>query len=133
MRSLQTSTLFKHLTYFFFHLGIGELLLLVSLTCDGLTGAVQERMKAEHQTKSGHMMQVGDVAFKINRLSLIFFAISGNEQMVHCLPWSSPCFVRRNLGLYRFCPTLSGDYRSAPAFLICKCIRTGNYINNFIV
>ena len=37
-------------------IGIGELLLLVSLTCDGLTGAVQERMKAEHGTKSGHMM-----------------------------------------------------------------------------
>ena len=36
--------------------GVGELLLLVSLTCDGLTGAVQERMKAEHGTKSGHMM-----------------------------------------------------------------------------
>ena len=37
-------------------LGIGEILLLVSLTCDGLTGAVQEIMKREHQTKSGHMM-----------------------------------------------------------------------------
>ena len=37
-------------------LGIGEILLLLSLTCDGLTGAVQERMKREHQTKSGHMM-----------------------------------------------------------------------------
>ena len=37
-------------------IGVGELLLLVSLTCDGLTGAVQERMKAEHGTKSGHMM-----------------------------------------------------------------------------
>lgn len=36
--------------------GKGELLLLVSLALDGLTGAVQERMKAEHQTKSGHMM-----------------------------------------------------------------------------
>merc|ERR1719222_1775403 len=36
--------------------GVGELLLLISLTCDGLTGAVQERMKAEHGTKSGHMM-----------------------------------------------------------------------------
>ena len=33
--------------------GVGELLLLVSLTCDGLTGAVQERMKLEHSTKSG--------------------------------------------------------------------------------
>lgn len=37
-------------------LGKGELLLLVSLALDGLTGAVQERMKTEHQTKSGHMM-----------------------------------------------------------------------------
>merc|ERR1712156_1379505 len=37
-------------------IGVGELLLLVSLTCDGLTGAVQERMKTEHKTKSGHMM-----------------------------------------------------------------------------
>jgi len=37
--------------------GLGEILLLVSLTCDGLTGAVQERMKAEHNTKSGAMMK----------------------------------------------------------------------------
>jgi len=36
--------------------GVGEILLLISLTCDGLTGAVQERMKLEHATKSGHMM-----------------------------------------------------------------------------
>jgi len=38
-------------------LGMGELLLLLSLTCDGLTGAVQERMKSEYATKSGHMMK----------------------------------------------------------------------------
>lgn len=37
-------------------LGSGELLLLLSLTMDGLTGAVQERMKAAHRTKSVHMM-----------------------------------------------------------------------------
>lgn len=37
-------------------IGLGEFLLLVSLTCDGLTGAIQERMKAEHKTKSNHMM-----------------------------------------------------------------------------
>jgi len=37
-------------------LGLGELLLLLSLTMDGLTGAVQELMIKEHQTKSGHMM-----------------------------------------------------------------------------
>lgn len=36
--------------------GFGAVLLLLSLTMDGLTSAVQERMRLEHQTKSGHMM-----------------------------------------------------------------------------
>lgn len=40
----------------FLGLGMGELLLLLSLAMDGMTGAVQERMKTEHRTKSGHMM-----------------------------------------------------------------------------
>ncbi|XP_076178349.1 solute carrier family 35 member B1 homolog meigo [Ptiloglossa arizonensis] len=34
----------------------GELLLLLSLTMDGLTSAIQERMRAEYNSKSGHMM-----------------------------------------------------------------------------
>lgn len=38
------------------YLSVGELLLLLSLTMDGLTSAVQERMRAEHKSKSGHMM-----------------------------------------------------------------------------
>ncbi|XP_066596194.1 solute carrier family 35 member B1-like [Prorops nasuta] len=38
-------------TYWF-----GELLLLLSLIMDGLTGAVEERMRSEHKTKHGHMM-----------------------------------------------------------------------------
>ncbi|KAB7504522.1 Solute carrier family 35 member B1-like protein [Armadillidium nasatum] len=37
-------------------IGLGEVLLLLSLTMDGLTGAVQERMISESRTKSGHMM-----------------------------------------------------------------------------
>ena len=37
--------------------GIGESLLAISLICDGLVGAVQERMKSEFQTKSGHIMR----------------------------------------------------------------------------
>ncbi|KYN10554.1 PREDICTED: solute carrier family 35 member B1 [Trachymyrmex cornetzi] len=37
-------------------LSVGELLLLLSLMMDGLTSAVQERMRAEHNSKSGHMM-----------------------------------------------------------------------------
>lgn len=37
-------------------LGFGELLLILSLIMDGLTGAIQERMRSEYQSKSGHMM-----------------------------------------------------------------------------
>lgn len=37
-------------------LGLGEVLLILSLTMDGVTGAVQERMRSESKTKSGHMM-----------------------------------------------------------------------------
>ncbi|CAG2102907.1 unnamed protein product [Medioppia subpectinata] len=37
-------------------LGTGELLLILSLAMDGLTGAFQERMKNEYKTQSGHMM-----------------------------------------------------------------------------
>jgi len=51
-------------------LGVGEILLLVSLTCDGVTGAIQERMKSEHQTKSGHMMR------SMNKWSIFFLAIA---------------------------------------------------------
>merc|ERR1719414_1790436 len=51
-------------------LGMGEILLLVSLTCDGVTGAVQERMKSEHQTKSGHMMR------SMNKWSVFFLAVA---------------------------------------------------------
>lgn len=57
-------------------LGVGEILLLLSLSMDGVTGAVQERMKAEHQTKSGHMM------YKMNLWSTMYLlvatAISGD-------------------------------------------------------
>lgn len=51
-------------------LGIGELLLILSLTMDGMTGAIQERMKAEHQTKSGHMM------YKTNLWSTFYLLIA---------------------------------------------------------
>lgn len=51
-------------------LGMGEILLLVSLCMDGLTGAIQERMKAEHQTKSGHMM------YKINLWSSFYLLVA---------------------------------------------------------
>lgn len=37
-------------------MGSGEALLLLSLGMDGVTGAVQERMKSNYQTKSVHMM-----------------------------------------------------------------------------
>ncbi|XP_071581053.1 solute carrier family 35 member B1 [Temnothorax nylanderi] len=47
-------------------LSVGELLLLLSLIMDGLTSAVQERMRAEHNSKSGHMM------LNMNLWSVIF-------------------------------------------------------------
>lgn len=37
-------------------IGFGEVLVFLSLTMDGLTGAIQDRMRAEHSSKSGHMM-----------------------------------------------------------------------------
>ncbi|XP_046651901.1 solute carrier family 35 member B1-like [Daphnia pulicaria] len=52
-------------------IGIGEILLILSLIMDGLTGAIQERMKTEYQSKSGHMMlymnlwSVGYLAFAL--------------------------------------------------------------------
>jgi len=51
-------------------LGVGELLLILSLTCDGLTGAVQERMKTEHKTKSGHMMM------SMNKWSVMYLGVA---------------------------------------------------------
>merc|ERR1719150_717544 len=51
-------------------LGVGELLLLASLTCYGLPGSVQERMKAEHQTKSGHMMK------SMNKWSIAYLGVA---------------------------------------------------------
>ncbi|XP_043463820.1 solute carrier family 35 member B1 [Leptopilina heterotoma] len=47
-------------------MGFGEILLLLSLTMDGLLSAVQERMRAEHKTQSLHMM------LNMNFWSIIF-------------------------------------------------------------
>ncbi|EFN72986.1 Solute carrier family 35 member B1 [Camponotus floridanus] len=47
----------------------GELLLLLSLTMDGITSAIQERMRAEYKSKSGHMM------LNMNLWSVIFSGI----------------------------------------------------------
>lgn len=51
-------------------IGVGEILLILSLLCDGLTGAVQERMKAEHQTKGIHMMMA------MNLWSILFLGLA---------------------------------------------------------
>lgn len=51
-------------------LGIGEMLLILSLSMDGVTGAIQERMKAEHATKSGHMM------YYVNLWSTIYLLVA---------------------------------------------------------
>lgn len=51
-------------------MGFGEVLLLLSLIMDGLTGAIQERMRAEYKTKSLHMMS------SMNKWSVIFLGIT---------------------------------------------------------
>lgn len=51
-------------------LGLGEILLLLSLLLDGVTGAVQERMRSESKTKSGHMM------VNMNLWSMVFLSIA---------------------------------------------------------
>jgi len=50
--------------------GLGEILLLLSLMMDGVTGAVQERMRSESKTKSGHMM------VNMNLWSMMFLSIA---------------------------------------------------------
>lgn len=66
--------------------GTGELFLLLSLTLDGLTGAVQDRMKAEHKTKSGNMMLM------TNLWSLLYLVAA--QLMTHEL-WAFLAFVQR--------------------------------------
>lgn len=50
--------------------GMGEMLLILSLTMDGITGAIQERMRSEYKTKSLHMMS------NINKWSIVFLGIA---------------------------------------------------------
>lgn len=61
--------------------GFGVLLLLLSLMMDGLISAVQERMKAEHSTKSGHMM------LNMNGWSVIFsgIVIIASGELFQCI------------------------------------------------
>jgi len=51
-------------------LGAGELLLLVSLTLDGVTGAIQERMRAEHKTSMYPMM------LNLNLWSILYMGVA---------------------------------------------------------
>ena len=57
-------------TSLFSMFGAGEMLLVLSLSMDGITGAIQERMKAEHATRSGHMM------FKVNLWSTAYLLVA---------------------------------------------------------
>ncbi len=78
----------------------------MSLTCDGLTGAVQERMKSEYATKSGHMM------LAINKWSIGYLgvALAATGEI-----WQFASFVGRHpavlgeLALFSVCSAL-GQY-----------------------
>lgn len=48
--------------------GYGEIMIITSLIMDGLTAAIQERMRSESKTKSGHMM------INMNKWSIIFLS-----------------------------------------------------------
>ncbi|XP_046846944.1 solute carrier family 35 member B1-like [Xenia sp. Carnegie-2017] len=68
-------------------IGFGEILLLVSLTLDGMTGATQDKMRTEHHIKSHHMMQ------KINICS---FLILGTGIVFTGEIWKSIAFCQRH-------------------------------------
>lgn len=68
-------------------LGFGELLLIVSLTLDGMTGATQEKMRVEHNTRSHYMM------LKINICS---FIILGTGILLTGEVWKSFSFCQRH-------------------------------------
>ncbi|XP_012280840.1 solute carrier family 35 member B1 [Orussus abietinus] len=50
--------------------GFGECLLILSLLMDGITCAIQDRMRAEYKTKSGHMM------INMNMWSVLFTGVA---------------------------------------------------------
>ncbi|XP_022084670.1 solute carrier family 35 member B1-like [Acanthaster planci] len=50
--------------------GYGELLLIASLTLDGLTGVTQEKMRSEHQTGSHYMMA------NVNLWSILYLTVT---------------------------------------------------------
>lgn len=68
------------------YIGKGQLLLLVSLALDGFTGGIQERMKSEHKTKSGHMM------YNINLWSVL---VLGPALFMTGELWSFTAFVTK--------------------------------------
>ncbi|XP_077966482.1 solute carrier family 35 member B1-like isoform X2 [Styela clava] len=60
--------------------GYGEILLIISLTLDGLTGVTQENMRSKHSTNQHHMM------YNVNLWStiLLFMALCVNGQGLAC-------------------------------------------------
>lgn len=50
-------------------IGFGEALLLISLAMDGLTGAIQDKMNANHRTDSHTMM------YNMNKWSCIYLFV----------------------------------------------------------
>lgn len=60
----------EHTPRLFHILGIGELLVLVSLTLDGVTAALQERLKDHHAIKAMQMM------FAVNTYALVYLIIA---------------------------------------------------------
>ncbi|KAL8569821.1 hypothetical protein ACOMHN_006547 [Nucella lapillus] len=80
--------------------GTGEILLLISLTLDGLTGASQDKMRGEHRTGASSMM------FNINFWSILWLAIGlvVTGEVFEFVPFVSRYpYVLGNMLLFSFC------------------------------
>jgi len=103
--------------------GMGEMLLVLSLTCDGLTGATQERMKSEHGTKSGHMMKAMNL-WSIGYLSVALLVTGEGVQFIQFIQrhpaviWELASFsVASALGQFFIFVTVS-DFGPLPCSII---------------
>lgn len=103
------------------------MLLLLSLTCDGLTGAAQERMKAEYSTKSGHMMMA------MNKWSIAYLGVglAATGEI-----WQFAAFVGRHpsvlgqLALFSVCSAL-GQVTILIAVHFLNFLHPKQFVQNF--
>jgi len=103
--------------------GAGELLLVLSLTMDGLTGAVQERMKSEYKSSSGNMMYhmnlwgIGFLGLALVAGGELFSFLAFVQRHPHVLNWLVSFSVASALGQYFIFMTIS-EFGPLPCSII---------------